>query len=71
MTEQKNAKKKKVVRSTTYAQLDLQSVGLLTKQQILALSSALWDTYLHFWGLLSDFQAFGLAQSNSIGEDKP
>lgn len=58
----------KEVSSETYEQFDLQGMGLMTKRQAQALSNALWDTYIHLFGLLSDIQAFGLAQGDSAGE---
>ncbi len=59
----------KEISSETYEQFDLQGMGLMTKRQAQALSTALWDTYIQLFGLLSDIQAFGLAQGDPAGED--
>ena len=59
----------KEVSSETYEQFDLQGMGLMTKRQSQALFTALWDTHIQLFGLLSDIQAFGLAQGDSTGED--
>lgn len=60
----------KEVSSETYEQFDLQGIGLMTKRQAQALSNTLWDICIHLFGLLSDIQAFDLAQDDSAGEGK-
>lgn len=53
----------------TYEQFNPQSVGLLTKGQAQALLGRVRDIYSQLVRLLSDIQAFGLAQGESAGED--
>jgi hypothetical protein len=55
--------------SETYEQFDLQGMGLLTKTMAQALLQSLWATYTQLFGLLSDVQAFGLAQDNPAVEE--
>lgn len=52
----------------TYEQFDLRSMELLTKEQAQVLLSRLWEVYSQLFCLLSDIQAFGLAQSEPTGE---
>lgn len=57
------------VSSETYEQLDLQGRGLLTKGQAHALLGRVRDIYSQLFCLLSDIQAFGLAQGEPTSED--
>lgn len=57
------------VSSETYEQLDLQGMGLLTKGQAHALLGRVRDIYSQLFCLLSDIQAFGLAQGEPTSED--
>ena len=50
------------VSSETYEQFDLQDMGLLTKGQAQALLEQIRNVYSQLFCLLSDMQAFGLAQ---------
>ena len=50
------------VSSETYEQFDLQDMGLLTKGQVQALLEQIRNVYSQLFCLLSDMQAFGLAQ---------
>ena len=56
------------VSSETYEQFDLQGMGLLTKGQVQALLDRVQDVYSQLFYLLSDIQAFGLAQGESASE---
>lgn len=57
------------VSSETYEQFDLQDMGLLTKGQAQALLGRILDIYSQLFCLLSDIQAFGLAQGEAAGEE--